>query len=109
MKFATVAALAASTILGAGWSALAQEKTLYVAGPGGSLEQILRNDVFPAFEKQANVSPVKPCAARELARTAEDAARPPCSDFADVPPMTPSIQRRLLYLRTLVGRSLCWS
>jgi putative spermidine/putrescine transport system substrate-binding protein len=35
--------------------ARAEEPTLYVAGAGGSEEQALRKDVFPAFEKQAHV------------------------------------------------------
>lgn len=55
MKLATVAALAASTALSVGSSAFAQEKTLYVAGYGGSYEQTMRKDVIPAFEQQANV------------------------------------------------------
>jgi putative spermidine/putrescine transport system substrate-binding protein len=55
VKLATIVALAASTVLGVGSSALAQEKTLYIAGYGGSYEQTMRKDVIPAFEKEANV------------------------------------------------------
>ena len=33
----------------------AEEPTLYVAGAGGSEEQVLRKDVFPGFETQAHV------------------------------------------------------
>lgn len=54
MKLAITFALAASTAL-AGSAAFAQQKTLYVAGYGGSYEQTMRKDVIPGFEKQANV------------------------------------------------------
>jgi putative spermidine/putrescine transport system substrate-binding protein len=55
VKPATIALLAASTALGVGSSALAQDKTLYVAGYGGSYEQVMRKDIIPAFEQEANV------------------------------------------------------
>ena len=35
--------------------AAAQQKTLYVAGYGGSFEQTMRKEIIPAFEKQHNV------------------------------------------------------
>lgn len=54
MKLAITFALAAGTAL-AGSAAFAQQKTLYVAGYGGSYEQTMRKDVIPGFEKQANV------------------------------------------------------
>jgi putative spermidine/putrescine transport system substrate-binding protein len=37
-------------------SAVAQQKTLYVAGYGGSFEKTLRDDVIPAFEKANGVT-----------------------------------------------------
>lgn len=54
MKPAITFMLVASTAL-AGSAAFAQQKTLYVAGYGGSYEQTMRKEVIPAFEKQANV------------------------------------------------------
>lgn len=54
MKFAITFALAASTSI-AGSAAFAQQKTLYVAGYGGSYEQTMRKEIIPGFEKQANV------------------------------------------------------
>lgn len=54
MKTAILSALLASTALLAG-PALAQQKTLYVAGYGGSYEQVMRKDVIPAFEAKAGV------------------------------------------------------
>ncbi len=54
MKLAITFALAASTAL-AGSTAFAQQKTLYVAGYGGSYEQTMRKEIIPSFEKQANV------------------------------------------------------
>ncbi|MGZ9058542.1 MAG: extracellular solute-binding protein, partial [Burkholderiaceae bacterium] len=33
----------------------AQQKTLYVAGYGGTFEQTLRKEIFPAFEKKHDV------------------------------------------------------
>ena len=54
MKLAITFALVAGTAL-AGSAAFAQQKTLYVAGYGGSYEQTMRKEVIPAFEKQANV------------------------------------------------------
>jgi len=54
MKPAITFMLAASTAL-AGSAAFAQQKTLYVAGYGGSYEQVMRKEVIPAFEKQANI------------------------------------------------------
>lgn len=36
-------------------SAIAQDKILYVAGPGGSVEQALRGTVFPAYTKKTGV------------------------------------------------------
>ena len=55
MKFSWVGLLMTTTALGAGTAALAQQKTMYVAGYGGSYEQTMRKDVIPLFEKQANV------------------------------------------------------
>lgn len=54
MKLAITFALVAGTAL-AGTAAFAQQKTIYVAGYGGSYEQTMRKEVIPAFEKQANV------------------------------------------------------
>ena len=54
MKATITFMLVASTAL-AGSVAFAQQKTLYVAGYGGSYEQVMRKEVIPAFEKQANV------------------------------------------------------
>ncbi|WP_439499415.1 ABC transporter substrate-binding protein [Bosea sp. (in: a-proteobacteria)] len=54
MKTGFLSALLASTVLIAG-PALAQQKTLYVAGYGGSYEQVMRKDVIPAFEAKAGV------------------------------------------------------
>lgn len=54
MKSTITFMLVASTTL-AGSVAFAQQKTLYVAGYGGSYEQVMRKEVIPAFEKQANV------------------------------------------------------
>ena len=36
-------------------AALAQQKTLYVAGYGGSFEQTMRKEIFPAFEAKHGV------------------------------------------------------
>ena len=33
----------------------AQQKTLYVAGYGGSFEKTIRDEVIPTFEKENNV------------------------------------------------------
>src|SRR5215469_17536594 len=49
------AAMAGVVALLAATSALAQSKTLVVAGYGGSWEQQLRKDVFPAFEQKHGV------------------------------------------------------
>src|SRR4051812_2280477 len=46
-----VAALAMAGVIGA----QAQEKTLYVAGYGGSFEQTMRKEIIPAFEKKHGV------------------------------------------------------
>ena len=51
---ASVVAMAA-VALGVCGAAQAQDKTLYVAGYGGSFEQVMRKDVFPAFEKANGV------------------------------------------------------
>ena len=48
-------AVAGIAVLLGGASAMAQPKTLTVAGYGGSWEQTLRKDVFPAFEKKHGV------------------------------------------------------
>src|ERR1700728_4625070 len=45
----------AVVVLGFGGVAQAEDKTLYVAGYGGSFEQVMRKDVFPAFEKANGV------------------------------------------------------
>lgn len=55
MKSAWFGVLLATTALAGAGSAFAQQKTLYVAGYGGSYEQTMRKEVIPAFEKQANV------------------------------------------------------
>ncbi len=46
------ASLALVTMAGA---ALAQDDVLYVAGPGGSIEQALRDTVFPAFTEETGL------------------------------------------------------
>src|SRR3954463_15993353 len=51
----TTATLAGAVALLAATSAFAQSKTLTVAGYGGSWEQQLRKDVFPAFEQKHGV------------------------------------------------------
>jgi putative spermidine/putrescine transport system substrate-binding protein len=51
---ASVVAMAA-VALGICGATQAQDKTLYVAGYGGSFEQVMRKDVFPAFEKANGV------------------------------------------------------
>ena len=48
--------LAAASLLCLGASANAQQKTLYIAGYGGSFETIFRERVFPAFEKAHNLT-----------------------------------------------------
>ncbi len=55
MKLAWVGLLLTTTALSATGAAMAQQKTMYVAGYGGSYEQTMRKEVIPAFEKQANV------------------------------------------------------
>jgi putative spermidine/putrescine transport system substrate-binding protein len=45
----------AAVVLGFGEVAQAEDKTLYVAGYGGSFEQVMRKDVLPAFEKANGV------------------------------------------------------
>lgn len=47
MKFAITFALVAGTAL-AGSAAFARQKTIYVAGYGGSYEQTMRKEVIPA-------------------------------------------------------------
>ena len=46
---------AALTVVGCCGAAQAEEKTLYVAGFGGTYEQVMRRDVIPAFEKTNGV------------------------------------------------------
>lgn len=48
-------AIAAVVLLATAGAAAAQQKTLYVAGYGGSVETILRQRVFPDFERIHNV------------------------------------------------------
>jgi putative spermidine/putrescine transport system substrate-binding protein len=48
--------LALAALLAGATGAQAQQKTLYVAGYGGSVETIMRQQVFPAFEKAQGVS-----------------------------------------------------
>ena len=55
MKTAWFGMLLATTALAGAGQAFAQQKTLFVAGYGGSYEQVMRKDVIPAFEKQAGV------------------------------------------------------
>jgi len=55
MKFAFAGFLIATTALASGGVAQAQQKTLFVAGYGGSYEQTMRKEVIPVFEKQAGV------------------------------------------------------
>src|SRR2546428_8609464 len=45
-------ALAGVAALAAGCAAQAQDKTLYVAGYGGSFELTIRKEIVPAFEKK---------------------------------------------------------
>jgi putative spermidine/putrescine transport system substrate-binding protein len=47
--------VAAGVLLAAVPPALAQQKTLYVAGYGGSFEQTMRKEIFPAFEAKHGV------------------------------------------------------
>jgi putative spermidine/putrescine transport system substrate-binding protein len=51
----SVSALVAALALNAAVPAYAQQKTLYVAGYGGSFEQTMRKGVIPAFEKKHGV------------------------------------------------------
>src|SRR6266581_1506396 len=53
LGFATVVGLAALAL--ASSAGLAQQKTLYVAGYGGSFEKTIRDEVIPAFEKENGV------------------------------------------------------
>lgn len=55
MKTAWLGLFLVSPALAAAGPAFAQQKTLFVAGYGGSYEQVMRKDVIPAFEKQAGV------------------------------------------------------
>ncbi len=48
--------LAAAALLAGITGAQAQQKTLYVAGYGGSVETIMRQKIFPAFEKAHNLT-----------------------------------------------------
>lgn len=48
--------LAVAALLAGATGAQAQQKTLYVAGYGGSVETIMRQKVFPAFEKAHNLT-----------------------------------------------------
>src|SRR5712691_6492979 len=45
-------ALAGALALASAVAAPAQDKTLYVAGYGGSFEQTIRKEIVPAFEKK---------------------------------------------------------
>src|SRR6476646_7028423 len=53
-KIRLTAALAATALV-LSTAALAQQKTFYVAGYGGSFEQTMRKEIIPAFEKSHNV------------------------------------------------------
>ena len=53
-KIRLTAALAATALV-LSTAALAQQKTFYVAGYGGSFEQTMRKEIIPAFEKAHNV------------------------------------------------------
>ena len=53
-KLAAVLSLTALAV-GVGSSAMAQQQRLVVAGYGGSFEEMMRKDIFPAFEKKHNV------------------------------------------------------
>ena len=55
MKFSWVGLLLTTTALATSGAAMAQQKTMFVAGYGGSYEQTMRKEVIPVFEKQANV------------------------------------------------------
>ncbi|MCW5234969.1 ABC transporter substrate-binding protein [Verminephrobacter eiseniae] len=55
MKSMWFGVLSATAILAGAGSAFAQQKTLYVAGYGGSFEQMMRKEVIPDFEKQARL------------------------------------------------------
>jgi putative spermidine/putrescine transport system substrate-binding protein len=55
MKFSWVGLLLTTTALATSGAAMAQQKTMYVAGYGGSFEQTMRKEILPVFEKQANV------------------------------------------------------
>ena len=54
-RLARFGAIAGMVVLAGSMPALAQQKTLTVAGYGGSWEQQLRKDVFPAFEAKHGV------------------------------------------------------
>jgi putative spermidine/putrescine transport system substrate-binding protein len=54
-RFALLVAVG-SLALAAGTPALAQQKTLYIAAYGGSFEQTLRKEVFPAFAQKYGVA-----------------------------------------------------
>ena len=48
-------AVSIAALIAAPSAALAQQKTLYVAGYGGSFEKTIRDEVIPAFEKENGV------------------------------------------------------
>ena len=53
-----IATAVAVALVGLGSGAACAEPTLYVAGVGGSTEQMYKTKVIPAFEKQHNVKVV---------------------------------------------------
>jgi putative spermidine/putrescine transport system substrate-binding protein len=53
--FSLLAAVSIAALVGAPSAASAQQKTLYVAGYGGSFEKTIRDEVIPTFEKENNV------------------------------------------------------
>jgi putative spermidine/putrescine transport system substrate-binding protein len=54
-KIRLCAALAAASAIAFSAASIAQQKTFYVAGYGGSFEQTMRKEIIPAFEKSHNV------------------------------------------------------
>ena len=55
LRWSISAAAALAVLALSAPAALAQQKTLYVAGYGGSFEQTMRKEIFPAFEAKHGV------------------------------------------------------
>ncbi|MHC2151582.1 ABC-type tungstate transport system permease subunit [Bradyrhizobium diazoefficiens] len=50
--FRLLTAVSIAALVAASSAASAQQRTLYVAGYGGSFEKTIRDEVIPAFEKE---------------------------------------------------------